>query len=176
VNANPSPEVFSVEYCTVLCEGYIMRIVAFVTALVFLAGGCASTYRPQEPGRVSFVLDGPGFSLYKDGVKYGAGGLSSAPVQAVAGNPTAEEHARKFVSRSRLFWSLYALGVGCLITSVAVYPGDRGHENRRELGAGFGFAGLGLLTTSLVAAFTAPGHLYDAVNIYNDGLAANRKP
>src|SRR5512140_715503 len=111
-----------------------MKIVALVAALVFLGSACASTYRPQEPGRISFVLDGPGFSLYKDGVKYGAGGLSSAPIQAVAGNPSAEEHARKFVSRSRLFWSLYALAVGCLVTSLAVYPHSPGHENRRDIG------------------------------------------
>ena len=64
-----------------------MKLVGLLAALAVFGMGCASTYRPQEPGRISFVLDGPGFSLYKEGTNYGAGGLSSAPVRAVAGNP-----------------------------------------------------------------------------------------
>src|SRR6185295_4783992 len=86
-------------------ERYTMKIVALVAALVIFASGCASTYHPREPGRISFIVDG-GVSLYKDGVTYSTRGLSSGPVQAVAGNPFAEEHARKFVSRMRLSWAM----------------------------------------------------------------------
>jgi hypothetical protein len=153
-----------------------MKLTALLTALALLGMGCASTYRPMEPGRVSFVWDPPGLSLYKDGVTYGASGLSSAPVRAVAGNPTAEEHARIFVGRSRLFWALYAIGVGCLVTSVAVDPHEPGHDGRRDLAAGFAIGGLAALTAGLVSAFTGYGHLYDAVNIYNDGSAKRVQP
>jgi len=155
---------------------HAMKPVALLAALAVLGAGCASTYRPQEPGRISFVLDGPGFSLYKDGKSYGAGGLSSAPVQAVAGNPEAEEHARTFVRRSRLFWSIYTVAVGCLVTSLIVYPQDSGHGDRRDVGVAFGIAGFAALAASLLPALTAPGHLYDAVNIYNDGVSNHAKP
>lgn len=153
-----------------------MKVTALVAALAILGIGCASTYRPQEPGRISFVLDGPGFSLYKDGTKYGAGGLSSDPVRAVAGNPAAEEHARTFVSRSRLFWSIYAVAVGCLVTSLIVHPNDTGHGDRRDIATAFAVGGFAALAASVVPAFTAPGHLYDAVNVYNDGIVKHAKP
>ena len=156
-----------------ICE---MKLTALIAALALFATGCASTYLPQGPGRVSFILNGPGFALYKDGTKYGAGGLSSDPVRAVAGNPVAEKQARTFVSRSRLFWALYAVALGSLVTSLIVYPKDPGHNERREIAAGFGIAGIAALFASLVPAATAPGHLYDAVNIYNDGIAKQSKP
>jgi hypothetical protein len=153
-----------------------MKLTALLAAFAILEMGCASTYRPQEPGRISFVLDGPGFSLYNDGTKYGAGGLSSAPVRAVAGNPAAEEQARTFVSRSRLFWSLAAVALGCLVTSLSVEPHDPGHSDRRDIAAGFTIAAFTAIAASLFPAFTAPGHLYDAVNIYNDDIAKQAKP
>jgi hypothetical protein len=153
-----------------------MRLTALVAALAVSGIGCASTYRPQEPGRISFALDGSGLSLYKDGTTYGAGGLSSDPVRAVAGNPAAEEHARTFVSRSRLFWSIYAVAAGCLVTSLIVSPNDPGHGERRDIAAGFAVGALTAFAASLVPGVTAPGHLYDAVNIYNDGLAKHTTP
>jgi hypothetical protein len=153
-----------------------MKLNVLVAVLAIFGMGCASTYRPQEAGRISFVLDGPGFSLYKDGTKYGAGGLSSAPVRAVAGNSAAEEQARTYVSRSRLFWSIYTIAVGCLVTSLIVNPHDPGHGDRRDVAAGFAIAGAAALGASFIPAFTAPSHLYDAVNIYNDGIANQAKP
>src|SRR5580704_16688591 len=150
-----------------------MKLTVLVASLAISGLGCASTYRPQEPDRIRFVLDGPGISLYKDGTSYGAGGLSSDPVRAVAGNPAAEEHARIFVSRSRLFWSIYTVGIGCLVTSWIVAPQDSGHSDRRDVAAGFGVPGLVALVASFVPGFTAPGDLYDAVNIYNDGIATH---
>jgi hypothetical protein len=153
-----------------------MKLVAMFAALAVLATGCASTYRPQEPGRISFLMDGPGFSLYKDGTRYRAFGWSNDPVRAVAGNAQAEEHARIFVSRSRLFWSLYTVAVGCLVTSLIVNPYGPGHEDRQEASLGFAAAGFAALAASLVPALTAPGHLYDAVNIYNDGISGHAKP
>ncbi len=153
-----------------------MKLTALVASLAILGMGCATTYHPQESGRISFVLDGPGFSLYKDGTKYGAAGLSSAPVRAVAGNPAAEEHARTYVSRTRLFWSIYTVALGCLVTSLIVQPQDPGHGDRRDVATALGAVGLAGLFASLIPAFTAPGHLYDAVNIYNDGISAHAKP
>ena len=153
-----------------------MKLTALLAALAIFAAGCASTYLPQEPGRVSFILDGPGFALYKDGTKYGAGGLSSEPVRAVAGNPLAEAHARTFVNRSRLFWAIYGVALASLVTAVIVAPKDAGHGERGEVAAGFGIGGIAALFASLIPAATAPGHLYDAVNIYNDGVAKQSRP
>ena len=64
-----------------------------------------------------------------------------------------------------------------MVTSMAVYPWDSGHENRRDMAFGFGFIGIATFIAGVITAATARGHLYDAVNIYNDGLAAdNRNP
>lgn len=153
-----------------------MKLTASVVALAMAGLGCASTYRSREPGRISFVLDGPGFALYKDGTTYSAGGLSSDPVRAVAGNPAAEEQARTFVRRSRLFWSIYTVAVGCLVTSAIVASNDPRQVERRDISAGFFTGAAAAFVASMIPAFTAPGHLYDAVNIYNDGLAKQTKP
>ena len=152
------------------------KLVAMILVVVIFGTGCASTYLPQEPGRVSFILDGPGFALYKDGTRYGAGGFSSDPVRAVAGNPVAEEHARTYVSRSRLFWSLYGFAIGSLVTAAIVHGNDPDSHVHRGVADGFLIAGLAAFLASPFVAATAPRHLYDAVNIYNDGVSRTVKP
>ena len=84
--------------------------------------------------------------------------------------------AEDFVGRSRLFWSLYAVAISCLVTSLIVNPHDSVHKDRQEVALGFALAGLATLGASLVPAATALRHLYDAVNIYNDGVAKQPKP
>jgi hypothetical protein len=146
-----------------------MKLAAVVVSIALIFAGCATSYRPQDSGRVSFVLDGPGISLYKDGHRYGASGLSSDPIRAVTGNPAAEEHARVFVQRSRIWAILTAVAVASLATAIAVNPsGNGGH---RDMSAALAVTGFASLTGGAVVGATGLSHIYDAVNIYNDGLS-----
>jgi hypothetical protein len=145
-----------------------MKLAAVVVSIGLVFAGCATSYRPQDSGRVSFVLDGPGISLYKDGQRYGASGLSSDPIRAVTGNPVAEDHARVFVQRSRIWAILTAVAVASLATAIAVNPsGNGGH---RDISAALAATGFASLTGGAVVGATGLSHIYDAVNIYNDGL------
>jgi hypothetical protein len=148
-----------------------MRTTAIIMVLGIVSMGCATSYRPQEPGRISLVLDGPGFSLHRDGKEYGAMGLSSAPIRAVEGNPLAEEHARTYVRRSRIAWALYGIALASLVTAVALNPNGHAQGEQRQAGLIFGISGLTTLLAGGAVFVTAPSHLYDAVNIYNDGRA-----
>lgn len=138
--------------------------------------GCATSYRAQEPGRVSFVMDGPGFSLYKDGERYSAMGLSSAPIRAVEGNQIAESHARIFVTRSRVAWILYGVGLAALGTAIALNPNGHARGGERDASVILGISGIASVLAGGTVFMTAPSHLYDAVNIYNDGQARLQGP
>jgi len=144
-----------------------MKLAAVIVSTGLVFAGCATSYRPQDSGRISFVLDGPGISLYKDGQKFGASGLSSDPIRAVAGNPVAEDHARVFVQRSRLWAILSAVAVASLATAIAVNPS--GHGEHRDISTALAVTGFASLIGGTVVAATGISHIYDAVNIYNDG-------
>ena len=108
--------------------------------------------------------------LVKDGRTFSAGGFSSDPIAAVEGNFAAQEHARTYVRRSRTALVLYTLGVACLVGALATHTDEPGHGVRNDIATGTLLGSLGLLIGSLSVLSTAPGHLYDAVNIYNDNL------
>jgi hypothetical protein len=150
-------------------EKDFMRTTAILLVMSIVSVGCATSYRPQETGRISYLLDGPGFSLYKNGEEFGASGLSSAPIRAVAGNPQAEEHARTFVRRSRIAWTLYGVAIASLVAALSLNPDGHAQGDRRQAGLIFGISGFATLLAGGAVFITAPGHLYDAVNIYNDG-------
>ncbi len=144
-------------------------IAAVLTALSF---GCASSYTPREPGRIS-VMGATGRPiLVKDGKTYGMSGLSSDPVDAVAGNPAAEDHARTYVRRTRTGMLLLGLGFGVFVGGVATHTNECGHAVRNGVATGLVLGSLGFLIASLATMAIAPGHLYDAINIYNDSVPA----
>ena len=145
-----------------------MKAIAIIVMLGIFQIGCATTYRSQEPGRVSFVLDGPGVSLYKNGERYSAMGLSSAPIRAVEGNQLAEDHARIFVTRSRIAWILYGIGLAALGTAIGLNPNGHAQGGQRTASVILGISGVTTVLAGGTVFMTAPSHLYDAVNIYND--------
>jgi hypothetical protein len=147
------------------------RKLALTAILTTLCFGCASSYTPREPGRISIVGATGRPVLVKDGKTYGFTGFSSEPVDAVAGNPEAEEHARTYVHRSRIGVVLYSLAVASLVGAIATHSNEPGHTVRNEVADGTLIGSLGLLIGSLVFISTAPGHLYDAINIYNDDVS-----
>ena len=140
---------------------------AFLTVAMISTLGCAASYTPREPGRISFL----GTELVKDGKHFGIGLISSEPVEAVAGNPAAEEAVRRHVRRKRIAGILYLLSVGSLGGAIAIHPGSNENVDRTAAGMGLLFvAAPAFLIASLIVFNSAQGPLYDAVNIYNDGV------
>ena len=160
----------------------IQKILAPVAICAGVSSGCATSYSPREPGRISFVMEAGHEVLEKDGKKYNVGGFSGDLIQAVSGNPAAEEHARTYVRRQRSAAGLTigfigGLLVGDVLVALAMAdPAPGVEKDRRPLG----YTGLSLLAGGVACLIGAlilgppEGHLYDAINIYNDGVAQRR--
>jgi hypothetical protein len=166
----------------------IQRILAAVLISAIVSMGCATSYSPQEPGRIYFLTSGKGDLVFaKDGKTYNAQWTSSDIREAVAGNQAAEEHARTFVRRQRIAGTLAILaGVG-LVLGFAVLafsaaepagagPGpvtdDHGDTARNMRIAAFTML-LGSVASragGVTVGATSEAHLYDAINIYNDDV------
>jgi hypothetical protein len=145
----------------------ISTLVAICSAL---GVGCASSYTPREPGRIHFVRTAGGRVLEKDGKRYGMSGLASDPILAVSGNPAAEEHARTFVSRTQTSGIVFLLGVAVAVPGLALNTTEPGHMDRKIAARGSAGAGMAAAMGALIAIVLSRHHLYDAVNIYNDGI------
>ena len=147
------------------------RFPLLVTIWATLSVGCATSYSPREPGRIHVVTTAGGRLLEKDGKRYGMFGLSSDPIEAVSGNPAAEEHARTFVHRRRTGGALFLLGIATSVAAAALVADEPVDSDRRTAAVGIICASMvTALVSGLVAAF-AQTHLYDAINIYNDDVS-----
>lgn len=159
------------------------RSVALASAALLAQGACASTsYQPRPDGRIATALQDGSQVLAKDGevYPYGADGL----LQAVAGNPAAEEHARNYVSDMHIALAEELIGLGALITGVIVAAPrqDASGNNlpvsseRQTAGGILGIAGLVAMIVASVQIGSAQAHFMDAVNIYNDGVPPRLPP
>jgi hypothetical protein len=169
----------------------IQSILTPVAIYAVLSLGCGTSYSPREPGRLNFVMSGTGEeALEKDGKRYRVQGFSDELVEAVRGNSAAEEHARRFVHHQRLasgFAIATAVALGFAVIFLAASMAEPAgtvspeptptQDNGWKLGLASGIAALiagGTLTGAVVNSHSAEGHLYDAINIYNDDVARKR--
>ncbi|HVU49071.1 MAG TPA: hypothetical protein VHL80_00190 [Polyangia bacterium] len=128
---------------------------------------------PRQSPRVAFTMDGGAIKLTRDGKSFGIFDGD----QAVAGNAAAETEARTYRHRTTAGLILDFAGLGLLVGgSVVAQSGSS--STRNDVGAGLALGGLAAIAVALPLIFTGLPHLYDAVNIYNDGLAsgASRPP
>jgi hypothetical protein len=153
------------------------RALALATAVATAA--CASSiYVPRADGRITMTTSGGALYRTKNGQRLESG--IAALEQAVAGNPTAEQHARAY--RRTMTVSL-AFNIGGVLATIAgaitlVPPdnpdgsmGDLSNQ-RAALGSGMLLAGLAAIITGTSYFTSAQAHEWDAINIYNDGLPA----
>jgi hypothetical protein len=98
------------------------------------------------------------------------GGLSGEVVEAVSGNPAAENEARTYLRRTRTGIGLFALGIASLVAGGVMFKEGTGHQTRNGVAIGLEVGWLVSWIASLATLSTGPGHLYDAINIYNDGV------
>jgi hypothetical protein len=140
----------------------------FVAICATLSLGCASGYSPREPGRIHIVGSS---TLEKDGRLYGMTGFSSDPIEAVSGNPAAEEHARTFVHRRQTMAILIPLELAVGISGAVLVAGGPNDRARNATAAGLALGSVVAAIVSVAVLAGARTHLYDAINIYNDDVA-----
>jgi hypothetical protein len=123
---------------------------------------------------VSVVQVGGTPSYARDGKIY-QGGLGGGELEeAVRGNPEAEQHARDY--RAGTISGLVSVLVGgvgmCVGVGLLAADGAaRDHNSGRQIsGAALAGGGLAAYIAGLVLVINAQPHMWDAINIYNDGV------
>jgi hypothetical protein len=145
-----------------------------ITLVVSSSAACSTSYMPRSSGRISVVQVGGIPSYVRDGKVYEGGVGGGELEEAVHGNPEAEQHARDYKSGtiSGLVSVLVGAagmfgGAGLLAADSAAADHDRG---RQISGAALAGAGLTAYIVGLVLITTAQPHMWDAINVYNDGV------
>jgi hypothetical protein len=137
-------------------------ILALLVAATF---GCSSAYVPRPSHRISFIESGGAVTLTRDSQTFGIRSVE----QAVAGNPDAEFEARTYSHRTTTGLILDFAGLALLGTGIGL-GGPYVSSTRQDVSAGLVVGGAVSITVALALILTGVSHLYDAVNIYNDGL------
>jgi len=148
------------------------------SGLVVLVGlscvaGCSTSYEPARSPRIETVVQGGQPTFVKDGVHFGSQVWGTGLVDAVQGNPQAEHHAR--VGRNLIAggFVLDLVGLGSEIGGLAVLAHDRNqHPGAPASGLAVGLivGGLAAVIAGSTMIMAGQPHVYDAINIYNDGL------
>jgi len=152
------------------------HVVVVVAAVVSCNVGCSSAYIPRPGPRISVLMDGGTLAYARDGKKYEGGIFGGDLEEAVRGNPQAEEYAREFKNGMTTGFASTMLGVGGILGGLIVTdlqlppPGS----NRSLPATGPVILGAGLVAyfVGLAVMLNAAPHLWDAVNVYNDGVSA----
>ena len=146
-----------------------------VVGLAFLfTQGCSSSYEPARSPRIVMVVDSGYPTFVKDGERVGSPAFGTGLVQAVHGNPRAEHHAR--VGRNLVVggFVLDMLGLGAEIGGLVVLGQQNAGapEQHSTAGTVLVVSGITAIVAGTVMILTGQPHIYDAVNLYNDGLEA----
>jgi hypothetical protein len=128
----------------------------------------------QQNGNPAYVRDG---RVYEGGI------FGGDLVEAVRGNPEAESHAKAFKNGMLGgFLATVAGGVsmigGLTLVAVGSTSDSMGNHNATEQTAGglLLVGGLGAYVTGLVLMLNAQPHIWDAINVYNDGVPIGPLP
>jgi len=154
------------------------RGLAVLLVLIFTQG-CTSSYEPARSPRIETVVDGGQPTFVKDGVHFGGPVWGTGLVDAVHDNPRAEHHAR--VGRNLIVGgfvvSMAGLGaeIGGLVVSAKANSSTAPDANS-GLGTALVIGGLVVALTGVGMMLAGQPHVYDAINIYNDGIAARPSP
>jgi hypothetical protein len=150
-----------------------MRRGLVVLSGLVLIQGCSSSYEPARSPRIETVIQGGQPTFVKDGVHFGSQVWGTGLVDTVHGNPRAEHHAR--VGRNLIAggFVLGLVGLGSEIAGIVVLAHDNNHQpdgSSSGLGIGLLVGGIAAALAGSVMIAAGQPHVYDAINIYNDGL------
>ncbi len=137
-------------------------------------GGCATAYMPRPNPRLQMVTDGGSVVLVKDGHPYSFNMFGGNLEEAVAGNPRAEEEAHAFRTKTLTGFVLSTIGaVSAGVGTGFVVQNELSSSPSSSVRAASLTAAIGGLVVSIVGSAiggSAQPHLWNAINIYNDGL------
>jgi len=131
-----------------------------IGAVAACCGGC-TTYPPQSAPRVAEASDG----YHRGAELIPHGFLDSGLVDAVNGNPQAEDHARKYRGLQIGGFVLDVAGLGLVGGGVS----QTFNADTQGLGLGLVAGGCVLVLVGVVLQAAAGPAKLDALNIYNDG-------
>jgi hypothetical protein len=147
---------------------------ALAIAIAAYASGCASTYMPRPGPRISLVMENGSYAYVRDGRTYAGGMFGGDIVEAVRGDPKAEEFARAYKNGVTVGLVLAYLGAAAAFAGLAVAASDEVQHTGGGAPPPTGviILGSGLLVelVGAVIGLNAVPHLYDAINTYNDDV------
>jgi hypothetical protein len=145
------------------------RVLAVVLAVAFTAG-CSSSYEPARSPRIVTVVEGGQPTFVKNGERIGGPAFGSGLADAVASNPEAERQAT--IGRNLVLggFVLDLVGLGSVIGGTVVLAKDSTHDQPSTAGTALLLGGVAAALAGSVLILCGQPHIYDAVNIYNDGL------
>jgi hypothetical protein len=154
----------------------LRRTICALCGSTLALAGCSTTYVPRPGPRVAVVIQEgrPGF--LREGKFYSGGGLFGGDIdEAVRGNPEAESHANAY--RAGMIGGFAAVMAGLASTiggGILFFGNSRGDDNRDPTAQAAGgvllLGGLAAYVTGAILQSNAQPHLWDAINIYNDGV------
>ena len=150
------------------------RFVLSLIGLLPVVQGCSSSYEPAKSPRIALVMDSGTPQFAKDGQHSGNLAFGTGLVDAVRGNPRAEAEARTGRNLAIGGFILDLTGVVCATSGLVLLGGRDRPNQHREAAAGLAIGGLVAVTVGTVLLLNSQPHIYDAVNIYNDGLQPAR--
>jgi hypothetical protein len=151
------------------------ELISCIVAGAFVSG-CSSSYMPRPGPRVAMIQQSGTPAYVRDGKVYEGGIFGGDIVEAVRGNPEAESHARAYKNQTiGGFLATLAGGISMISGALLLSSGsrtDNGGSNNTETTAGglLLAGGLGAYITGFVLILTAQPHMWDAINVYNDGV------
>jgi len=142
--------------------------------------GCATTYVPRPSPRVQVLAEGGSVVVVKNGRTHSLSMFSGGLEDVVAGNPEAEAEARSFHTKTVTGFVLSTLGaVSAGVGSGFLVENELAANPSTSVRAASLTAAIGGLVVSIVGSAiggSAQPHLWNAINIYNDGLPTAYAP
>ena len=138
--------------------------------------GCSTRYTPKGPG-VSIVMQGGGIAFARDGQVVEHGFFGGGLIEVVEGDSEATEEAESYRDLSAAGFGVtlggLALSLGgsgfLLGASLEDFSTDAGN-NLAIAAAAMSVTGVGMLLAGAILTINAQPKLFDAINLYNDGL------
>lgn len=146
--------------------------------------GCSSSYMPRPGPRVAMIQQSGNPAYVREGKVYDGGLFGGEIVEAVRGNPEAEEHAHAYKNGmiggfvATLAGAVSMVAGGTLFTvGTASSDFNGGHNSTQQTAGGLLFlGGIGAYVAGLVLMLNAQPRMWDAINVYNDGVPMGPLP
>jgi len=155
-------------------HGLTAKTIACVLVGAFGSSACAEVYLPKPSGAVVVAGNGSGYKIFKHGEDMGS---EWAVRDAVNGDARAEAQADT-ASAERVgaivtgVAASLAVGVGAGIGGYAWAQNNSSSQDLAYVGLGLACGGLLLYIISGALQGSSHTHMFNAVNMYNDDMAA----